>query len=148
KIQTMQYKAEFGRSSGGVLSVVTKTGTNDLKGSAYEFYRNKALTSRSEHDRQAGNPKPDFTRNQYGASLGGPLVKDRAHSFATYEKLKDETTQTVFTGGVYPQYDGIVVPTPLQDELVTAKASLEPAAAQLLQVRYGYQKNSNAYNGS
>src|SRR5207247_10240738 len=80
-IQTQQYKAEYGRTTGGVLTVVTKTGTNSFEGSAYDFYRNKGLNEESTAEKNAdaaaralGLPAPGkspYRRDQYGASLGG-----------------------------------------------------------------------------
>jgi Carboxypeptidase regulatory-like domain/TonB dependent receptor/TonB-dependent Receptor Plug Domain len=148
KIQTMQYKAEYGRSSGGVLTVVTKTGTNDLSGSAYGFFRDKGLNEKTYAERQADAPKSDYQRKQYGASIGGPIVKDRAHFFATYEKLDRKTNYLVDTGGIYPALDGQTVATPFKDDLATVKGSVNLTPAQFLQVRYGYQKNSDIYGAS
>jgi len=150
KIQTMQYKAEFGRSSGGVLSVVTKSGTNDFMGSAYEFYRDKSLNSVSESEKLNNNGvKGAYRRDQYGASFGGPIVKDKAHFFATYEKTNRTTAYTVNTGlGLLAQYEGQNIPLPFHDELGTAKVSVNPDARQYLQVRYGYQKNADKYGQS
>ena len=148
KIQTMQYKAEFGRSSGGVLTVVTKSGTNDFRGSVLGFFRDKSLNEKTESERLAGVPKSDYKRKQYGASLGGPIVRDLAHFFATYEKLNRDTNYPVTTGGIYPNLDGQIVPTPFRDELITAKGSVNLSAAQFLQVRYGYQKNTDIYGAS
>ncbi len=148
KIQTMQYKAEFGRSSGGVLSVVTKTGTNDFSGSAYEFFRDKSLNAKTESEILAGAPKSDYRRDQYGASFGGPIVKDKAHFFVTYEEMKRKTNYVVDTGGLYPQFDGSAVPTPFTDKLATGKASVNLTPAQFLQVRFGYQKNTDIYGAS
>jgi hypothetical protein len=147
-IQTMQYKAEYGRSTGGVLTVVTKTGTNELSGAAWGFYRDESLNSKTESERLAGIDKQPYKRKQYGASLGGPIVKDRAHYFATYEKTKRDTSYTVNTGGDLPQFDGLSVATPFTDELATAKATYNVSPKQYLQVRYGYQKNSDKYGAS
>jgi hypothetical protein len=150
KIQTMAYKAEYGRSSGGVLSVVTKSGTNELSGSAYEFYRNKSLNSVSESERlnNAGE-KGAYRRDQYGASLGGPIVRDKAHFFATWEKTNRTTAYNVNTGrGLLGQYEGQNISLPFHDELGTAKVSFNPDAKQFLQVRYGYQKNADKYGQS
>ena len=148
KIQTMQYKAEYGRSSGGVLTVVTKTGTNQFSGSAYEFYRAKGLNDKTKIEKDSGAPKSAYRRDQYGLSLGGPIVKDIAHFFATYEKTKRNTNYVVATQGVYPQFDGTAVATPFTDELVTGKVSANVTASQFLQVRYGYQKNSDIYGAT
>ncbi|MGE5234309.1 MAG: TonB-dependent receptor [Acidobacteriota bacterium] len=148
KIQTMQYKAEYGRSSGGVLSVVTKSGGNDFSGSAYEFARRKSMNSETESEKLAGIGKQDYKRDQYGASLGGPIVKDKAHFFVTYEKTKRDTSYIINTGGVLPTLDGQSIPVPFEDELVTAKVTADPSPTQMLQVRYGYQKNADKYGQS
>ena len=147
-IQTQQYKAEYGRSTGGVLSVVTKTGTNEFSGSAWDFYRDDGLNSKTESEKLAGIDKQPYKRKQYGASLGGPIVKDRAHFFATYEKTKRDTSYTINTDGELPQFDGVSVATPFTDELATAKATYNVSPKQYLQVRYGYQKNADKYGAS
>ncbi len=146
KIQTAQYKAEYGRSSGGVLSVVTKTGTNEFHGSVYEYARRDEWNGKTEAERRAGNDKSPYKRDQYGATLGGPIVRDRAHFFATYEKLERDGQYTIGnTGGAAPAFDGAVIDIPFEDELGTAKATLNLSATQYLQVRYGYQKNVDFY---
>ncbi|HEY4641234.1 MAG TPA: TonB-dependent receptor [Thermoanaerobaculia bacterium] len=156
-IQTQQYKAEYGRTTGGVLTVVTKTGTNDLEGSAYEFYRSKALNEATTTENGTKSP---YRRDQYGASLGGPIIKDRAHFFATGERTNRRTNYVVDTvpgidpitnlpkPPVYPELQGAVVGTPFKDDLLTAKASADINARQFLQVRYGYQKNADIYGAS
>ncbi len=148
KIQTMQYKAEYGRSSGGVLTVVTKTGTNDFHGSAFGFFRKDSWNTQTETEKLAGVPKGAYDRKQYGVSIGGPIVKDQVHFFATYEKTKRDTNYTVNTGGSFPTYDGTVVPLPFEDQLAAAKATYDLNAQQYLQVRYGYQKNADKYGAS
>ncbi|HUQ98322.1 MAG TPA: TonB-dependent receptor, partial [Gemmatimonadaceae bacterium] len=154
KIQTMQYKAEYGRSSGGVLTVVTKTGTNNFSGSAYEFFRDKSLNDKTKIEKDSGAPKSAYRRDQYGASLGGPIVKDRAHFFGTYEKTNRNTSYVVNTKPsaaappIFPEFQGAAVPTPFKDELRTGKATLNFTAAQFLQVRYGFQKNSDIYGAN
>src|SRR3954451_13313814 len=147
-IQTQQYKAEYGRTTGGVLTVVTKTGTNDFEGSAYEFYRAKSLNEETQTEKLNGSGKSPYSRNQYGASVGGPIVKDRMHFFITAERLERPTSYLLNTGGIYPEFDGTAVPTPFKDNLLTAKASADINAKQFLQVRYGYQRNSDIYGAS
>ena len=85
KIETKNYSAEFGRSSGGQISVVTKSGTNEFHGSAFEFLRNNAVDARPFNNPGA---LPPFRRNQFGATLGGPVVKNRTFFFAAYEGLR------------------------------------------------------------
>ncbi len=147
-IQTQQYKAEYGRSTGGVLTVVTKTGTNNFSGSAWGFFRDDSLNSKTESERLAGIDKQPYDRKQYGFSLGGPIVKDRAHFFGTYEKTDRKTSFTVNTNGVLSAVDGTSVPTPFKDDLITAKVTANLSPKQFLQVRYGYQKNSDKYGAS
>lgn len=145
KIQTMLYKAEYGRSSGGVLAVVTKSGTNTLHGSAYGYFRSDSWNSTSKSEELAGGDKSEYDRKQYGASLGGPIIKDKVHFFATYERTPKDTNYTVDSGGIYPDLDGKAFNLPSKDEMATAKVTYDISLEQFLQVRYGYQKNSEKY---
>jgi hypothetical protein len=86
QVLTNSYSAEFGRSAGGVINVVTRSGTNDVHGSLFEFHRNSALDARNYFD-LATQPKPSFTRHQFGGALGGALQRDRTFFFAAYEGL-------------------------------------------------------------
>ena len=86
QVLTNSYSAEFGRSAGGVINVVTRSGTNDLHGSLFEFHRNSALDARNFFDLPT-QPKPSFTRHQFGGALGGALQRDRTFFFAAYEGL-------------------------------------------------------------
>ncbi|HVR98727.1 MAG TPA: TonB-dependent receptor [Thermoanaerobaculia bacterium] len=147
-IQTQQYKAEFGRSTGGVLTVVTKTGTNEFAGSGWGFFRDDSLNSTTETEKRSRIDKQPYERQQYGVALGGPIVRDRAHFFATYERTDRDTAYTVNTEGVLPALDGQSFPTPFKDDLATAKLTYDVSARQYLQVRYGYQKNADKYGAS
>jgi hypothetical protein len=94
RVESNSYSAEFGRNSGGQINVITKSGTNDIHGSVYEFHRNDALDSRNTFD---GPVKPEFRRNQYGATLGGPLKKDKTFFFLGYEGLRENLGRTIGT---------------------------------------------------
>ncbi len=84
--------AEFGRSSGGFVTVITKSGTNDFLGSAHYFGQFDGLSK--EFSAERGGGKPDFTRHQFGLTLGGPIVKDKAFFFISYDQQEgDETKQ-------------------------------------------------------
>ena len=83
------YKAEFGRNSGGVIQVVTRSGTNQLHGSAFEYLRNSALDAKNFFDLADPDPIPAFRRNQFGASLGGPIRKDQTFFFLNYEGFRE-----------------------------------------------------------
>jgi Carboxypeptidase regulatory-like domain/TonB dependent receptor-like, beta-barrel len=90
KIQTNAYSAEYGRSSGAVVNAVIKSGTNSLRGSAYEFVRNDALDANNYFSKLLGAPKPKRERNQFGGAVGGPIVRNRTFWFADYEGLRDQ----------------------------------------------------------
>jgi hypothetical protein len=85
-VLTSNYSAEYGRTSGGVINALTKSGTNTYHGDIYEFLRNSALDARNYFDPAQ---IPAFRRNQFGASLGGPVVKDRTFFFADFEGLRE-----------------------------------------------------------
>src|SRR5215469_11060897 len=84
-VLTSNQGAEYGRTSGGVISAITRTGTNSFHGSAYEFLRNSALDARNYFDPATIAP---FRRNQFGVAAGGPIKKDKTFIFADYEGLR------------------------------------------------------------
>lgn len=92
-VQTHGYSAEFGRAAGGVMSTVTKSGTNRLRGSVFEFHRNDALDSRNYF---AQGELPQFRRDQPGATLGGPIFKNKLFFFGAYEMLRERNAFTRF----------------------------------------------------
>lgn len=102
KVSQSTYKAELGLATGGVLTVVTKSGTNEFSGSAFNFFRDEALTAKTAFERE----RPDFRRWQYGGTFGGPIVRDRTHFFAAVERTDENQFFTVNTNGAFPQYEG------------------------------------------
>jgi hypothetical protein len=92
KVETNSPSAEFGRFNGGVINLTTKSGTNELHGSVFEFLRNEALNARNLFAPAASaNPKkPLFRRNQFGFVLGGPLIKDKTFFFADYQGTRQD----------------------------------------------------------
>ena len=86
QVLTNAYSAEFGRSAGAVINAVTRSGTNVVHGSMFEFHRNSKLDAKNFFD-PANRPIPDFTRNQFGGVVGGPLLHDRTFYFGAYEGL-------------------------------------------------------------
>src|ERR1700738_1247971 len=87
-VLTSNVSAEYGRTSGGVINAVTRAGTNEIHGSVYEFLRNSALDSANFFDNACGIQKPSFKRNQFGASAGGPIRKDKLFIFGNYEGIR------------------------------------------------------------
>jgi hypothetical protein len=87
-VLTGGFSAEYGKAAGGVVNAITKSGTNGFHGDAYEFLRNSALDSRDYFLRSVNSPRPEFIRNQFGASAGGPIIKDKTFVFGDYEGLR------------------------------------------------------------
>lgn len=102
------FEAEYGRSAGGVINVVTKSGTNDLHGSAFEFFRNTVLNARNYFN-PVGQQQEPFHNNQFGTSLGGPVIKDKTFFFIDYEGVREVGKLNYTT----------LVPTPQEIALAT-----------------------------
>jgi hypothetical protein len=87
KVDNSTFSSEHGQSSGAIVTIATRSGTNAFHGEAFEFFRNDALDARNFFNFTASQPPP-FKRNQFGGSLGGPIIKDRLFFFASYEALR------------------------------------------------------------
>jgi hypothetical protein len=119
-VLSSNYTAEYGRTSGGVINAITRSGTNSFHGSAYEFLRNDALDARNFFDRA----KPPLRRNQFGASAAGPVVKNKTFFFGDYEGIRRSQGITSVT----------TVPSPAarQGRLSTGTVTVDPAIAPFL----------------
>src|SRR6202163_3789819 len=93
-VLTSNYSAEYGKTSGGVVNAITRSGTNQFHGSVYEFLRNSALDARNFFD---GPQIPSFKRNQFGGSIGGPIIKERTFFFFDYEGIRQSKGITAVT---------------------------------------------------
>jgi outer membrane receptor protein involved in Fe transport len=85
KVQTGMYDAEYGRDAGANVDLVTKTGTNSLHGNVFEFWRNDVLNANDFFLNENGVPRPELKQNQFGGTLGGPIVKDKLLFFGSYQ---------------------------------------------------------------
>src|SRR5262249_26992624 len=99
RVQTNNYNAEYGRSSSGVVNVLTKSGTNVFHGSAFEFVRNTILNANTWGNGTSGTPP--LHRNQFGVTFGGPVAKDKTFFFASYSGLR-QNTSTFMNGAIVP----------------------------------------------
>ncbi|MGI4831099.1 MAG: carboxypeptidase regulatory-like domain-containing protein [Janthinobacterium lividum] len=99
RVQTSGYGADQGRFASGVINVITRSGTNTLHGTGFEFFRNDALAAQPWGT--AGLPNPPLSRNQFGATLGGPIQKDKTFFFGSYAGLR-QNSSTFLTGAVVP----------------------------------------------
>ena len=114
RVSTATYTAESGAAGGGQVSVVSKTGSNDFHGGVFEFLRNNKFDSRSPFD---GPTIPPFHMNQFGGSLGGPVVKDRGFFFFNYEGIRQHLGQTLL---------GNVPSLALRNQVVATSPALKP----------------------
>ena len=141
--ETQRFRADSGRANGGTLKVVTKSGTNELKGSVFEYFRDKSLNAQTESEKRAGAEKGEYKKHQFGGSLGGPIVKDKTHFFLSGERVQQDTQQAVDTGGLYPDKDG-QFDVPFRENLFVGKITHQLSPDNFLAVRYGYNDNNAA----
>ena len=160
EFQVLQHKwtADQGRSVGGVVNVITKSGTNSLRGSAFFNFRNQNLRALDFFDKQTingqpvygivANPtfeKPNFARQEFGGSFGGPIVKEKTFYFFAYEQFRERQNVAVFPGAT-TQIQAIpgnqfvpLIPQPYDDTLFTAKVDHKINNSQNLFFRFSYQ---------
>jgi len=132
KVSTSTYKAEYGLATGGLVSVVTKSGTNQVHGSGLWFFRDASVTAQEFFQ----TTKPDYRRHQYGGTVGGPIVKDKTHFFFAYEGTQEKQFLTVNARGLWPQYEGTFVSDQTR-WTYNAKIDHQLAQGQSLFFRYG-----------
>jgi outer membrane receptor protein involved in Fe transport len=122
-VLTSNYSAEYGKTSGGVVNAITRSGTNQFHGSAYEFLRNSRLDARNYFD-DPTKATPPFKRNQFGGAVGGPIFQNRTFFFADYEGIRQSKgiTTVTFVPSVNAR-NGI---------LSTGTVPVDPAAAAFL----------------
>src|SRR5215510_417472 len=94
QVLTNQYDAEFGRASGAVINAVTKSGTNNFSGSVFDFFTGKNVTAKDYFAEQSGAEKPDVSKQEWGGTVGGPIIKNKLHFFASLERLVQQRNQS------------------------------------------------------
>jgi hypothetical protein len=122
RIQTSSYAAEYGRTPGAQISIVTKSGTNQFHGSVFDYFRNDLFDARNYFDRPP-LPKPPLRQNDFGGTLGGPIIRDRTFFFFSYEGLRLRLPQTATSNflttsaraAVAPVYQTILKALPIPD---------------------------------
>ena len=144
KVTNAGYKAEFGLATGGVVQVVTKSGSNNYRGTAFEYFRNKALNSKGVFEAE----KPDYRRDQFGGSIGGPIVKDKLHFFASFERTDTEEFYTVRTGQsqFYSSVEG-TFPLPSTRDLFSGRVDWQFTKNQSFFFRYLGEEDQKTCQG-
>jgi hypothetical protein len=139
-VQTSLYDASNGRNAGGNVEAVTRGGGNDFRGNVYEFFRNKALNANEPFIKGRGLERPVLTRNQFGATLGGRIIKDKAFFFGSYQGTRERNGLSLLNSLTVPQ-----IPLGLTDTNRTAAqlsavfgvpiASINPIALAILNAK-------------
>lgn len=130
QVNSNAYSAEYGRAGGAVINVVTKSGTNDYHGSVFDFYRDKSLNANNYINEINNRAKSPYHFNQYGASIGGPIVRDKHFFFFDYDAQRNNSPNLVVLGGGR----SFTVPT---------DAASQAAIAALTPLAQSYSQNQN-----
>ena len=142
RVLTQNYKAEYEQAGAAIITAVTKSGTNEFHGEAFGQYTDKNLSSTDYFVKQRGDAKPAFKRIQYGAALGGPIVKDHLFFFFTYERNEQDRAKNVVLGSRTPdyiaqfgKYEGAFV-SPFRESQYFGKLTFTPDNAQRFDLSY------------
>jgi hypothetical protein len=144
-----RWTAESGRSVGGVVNVVSKSGTNELHGSGFFNFRNQSLRAKDFFEKQTTDSKPSYNREEFGGSVGGPIVKDKMFFFGAFERFRERQNLLV-NPALLPEIAAIpgvtaspTIPLPYNDTLLTVKVDHQYSSKQTLFYRFAYQKNDS-----
>lgn len=156
QVNTSGYQAEIGRAGGGVINVITKSGTNDFHGTAFEFFRDKALNANSWENNRRGAAKRAYHYTQFGGNLGGPVIKNKVFFFFNYDGQRNTTPNPVFLTVGPDRTDPLSVQgyqslqqyvtayaNALNNDVYLGKVDWDITNAQRLSVRY----NANRFQG-
>src|SRR5277367_1241109 len=114
RVTTSNFEPQYGRASGGVVNVATKAGSNSFHGNVWEFNRLAAYTSNTETNDQAGIPKGQYTRNQFGFAVGGPVLKDKLFFFGSTEWTRVRSAANITAAVPTPEFLAVAAPN-IQD---------------------------------
>jgi Carboxypeptidase regulatory-like domain/TonB dependent receptor len=145
RVITQNYSAQYDKASSAVITAVTKSGGNDIRGQLFWFYQPKQWVSELPKSFQYSTltSNQDYRRSQPGFSIGGPIIKDKLHYFLSYEGVDEHATTPVVVNPNLPptfsQYAG-VFPSPFKSNLGFGKLSWQPAQNQLVDISGNYRK--------
>ncbi|MGB7622279.1 MAG: TonB-dependent receptor [Terriglobia bacterium] len=160
QVETHRFSAEAAHSQGGIINVISKSGTNEFHGSGFGFFRDRSLRMQDffENQTQAagdcgttatGDCKPTFNRQQFGGSAGGPLIKDKLFVFGAFEHVR-ERSDNIVNSNLAPEIKLVptanfvpVIPTPFDDTQYTIKFDHIISERQRMGYRFAGQKNAS-----
>lgn len=154
RVNTNQFKAEQGLAMGGVVNVVTRSGANRFHGEAFEYFRDSALNHDNKFIEQtfagAGQSgKAPFRRNQYGGGIGGPIVKNRTHFYAAFERTEVDDSFIIFAAGSHQFYSSNegVIDKPSHDQMFNLRVDHQISNSQHAFARYSQEWNKQTWQG-
>jgi outer membrane receptor protein involved in Fe transport len=149
RVLTQNYKAEYEQASAAIVTSVTKSGTNEFHGEVFGAYTDKSLMERNVFDKRADREKPDFKRVQYGAALGGPILKDKLFFFGAYEGNDQDRASTVVLGNRSPEFvaqfgdlEGNFV-SPFRSDLFFGKITALPGADHTVDLSFSRRQETD-----
>lgn len=148
RVITQNYSAEYQKASSAIITAITKSGGNELTGDAFFYFQDKSMVA----ENPLNHAKPEYERNQYGLSLGGPIIRDRMHFFGSYEANDQTREETVTLGGGFQndpalrasvaKYAG-TFSSPFRSDLLFGKISYQPGSSNLLDWSGNYRKETD-----
>jgi hypothetical protein len=161
QVLTQNFKAEYEKAASAIITAVTKSGSNRFSGDIFGYYQDKGLVENEIILRDPvtqlfvkteGTPKPSYERWQWGASLGGPVIKDKAQFFASYEENRQDRASTVLVGSVSTAPPALVADlrtregvftSPFREKLLFAKGSWQPAQGHHVEATYSWRHETD-----
>lgn len=149
QVNQHRWTADQGRSVGGVVNVITKSGGNKLRGSFFSNFRDDVLQNRDFFDNLNNRDNPEFQRQEFGGSIGGPIVKDKAFYFFALERFRERQNVPIFPSAIadLQAIPGVQfvesIPTPYDDTLLSAKVDFKFNEKHNFSSRYSYQSNKS-----
>ena len=161
QVLTQNFKAEYEKAASSIITAVTKSGTNRFLGDVFSFYQDTGLVENEIMVRDPatqlfvkgeGSPKPEYERWQWGASLGGPVIKNTAQFFGSYEENRQDRANTVLVGSVSTAPPALVADlrnregvftSPFREKLLFAKGSWQPTQGHHVEVTYSWRNETD-----
>ncbi|MEO8275351.1 MAG: TonB-dependent receptor [Thermoanaerobaculia bacterium] len=157
KVFTQNYKAEYEKAAAAVITAVTKSGGNDYHGDAFYLFQNRSMVSLDTFAKERGDKKPDYERNQYGLTFGGPIQQDKLHFFLSFERNDRDVFSSVTRGSQYNSapanvrarldtFDIGTLSAPLTSNLYFGKLDWQPTESQTVALSY-YGRDEDELRG-
>lgn len=151
RVLTENFKAEYQKASAAIITAVTKSGSNDFHGELFTYYQDKHLVANDYFAERDGKPKPTYERKIWGASVGGPIVKDKLHFFVSFERNQQDRDATVRLGGtplpagMESYFKGLegTYASPFRSNLLFGKVDYQIDTSQQMEFTFNYRNESD-----